>query len=83
MDRKALRKPPEHLASLAPHYRIYQTGAGKYELECRRCTVMYALPLENRHPGNVLKMLDHARGHPPKQPRGGVEGISSLLRVKP
>ena len=62
---------PEELAALAPRYDVERRGAESWRLWCRRCSAGYALDRGSAgyHPGNVLKLLDHAAGHEVKRPR--------------
>jgi hypothetical protein len=62
---------PEELASLAPRYDVERRGAESWRLWCRRCSAGWSLDRgpSGYHPGNVLKLLDHAVGHEVKRPR--------------
>lgn len=40
----------------------------KWLIECPKCGDMWHLLKDNKHPGNVLHLLNHARGHDEKKP---------------
>jgi uncharacterized C2H2 Zn-finger protein len=41
----------------------------KWLIVCPKCDAMWHLDKDNKHPGNVLHLLNHARGHDVKRPR--------------
>jgi hypothetical protein len=42
----------------------------KWLITCERCGNQWHLPKDNKHPGNVLHLLNHARGHDEPKPHG-------------
>jgi hypothetical protein len=42
----------------------------KWLIVCEKCGNMWHLPKDNKHPGNVLHLLNHARGHDEPTPMG-------------
>ena len=49
---------------------------------CERCGSMWHLDKELRHPGNVLHLLNHARGHDEKKPYGRRRRVIDALNDK-
>lgn len=43
---------------------------GKWLITCPKCGDMWHLDKKNEHPGNVLHLLNHARGHDAPKPAG-------------
>jgi hypothetical protein len=42
----------------------------KWLVICEKCDSMWHLDKKSEHPGNVLHLLNHARGHDEKKPHG-------------
>jgi len=42
----------------------------KWLVICEKCDSMWHLDKDAKHPGNVLHLLNHARGHDEKKPNG-------------
>jgi uncharacterized C2H2 Zn-finger protein len=42
----------------------------KWLISCPKCDAMWHLPKDNKHGGNVLHLLNHARSHDEPKPRG-------------
>ena len=40
-----------------------KSNGDKWHLICKKCAVGWSLPKNNKHPGNLLYLLNHARGH--------------------
>ncbi len=50
-----------------PEYFNAKSVGNKWELRCKRCDVGWSLPKDNKHPGNILHLLNHARSHDEKR----------------
>lgn len=49
-------------APLPDYFRAESKGKN-WHLFCKRCEQGWSLPKDNNHPGNMLHLLNHARGH--------------------
>jgi hypothetical protein len=57
---KAEASRPE--APLSEYYKATSVG-DLWHLHCKVCDAGWSLPKGNKHPGNLLRLLDHARSH--------------------
>lgn len=63
-------------APLPDHY--WATDGGRvWNLYCRVCGKGWTLLKSDKSPGNVLRLLDHARGHDEKE--GGIDNGGRVL----
>lgn len=52
----------EEKSPLPDHFDAKSVG-GDWHLTCKVCKRRWALPKNNDHPGNILRLLNHAKSH--------------------
>jgi len=58
------RAPKDNIEKMREFFKITERK-GRYEFRCLKCSMGWALPTTNRHPGNYLHLLNHAYSHRP------------------
>jgi hypothetical protein len=61
-----MAKPKNETLPPLPDYFNATSVGDLWHLHCKRCDAGWALPKGNKHPGNVLALLNHARSHDAK-----------------
>lgn len=52
------------------NYFDFENAGLQWNMFCKKCKRGWSLPNDNAHPGNVLKLLDHAYSHKNKRRHG-------------